>query len=117
MFFHDTSAPPATVVTPSAFVVGAMERRPAAPGAPPGHRLRELPGGRVDVGETAEEAAVRETAEKLASASSSRGSSDCLPIPGTVIRSPGGEVRQQFAVAFRARATDGAPRGDMQETE
>jgi 8-oxo-dGTP diphosphatase len=36
--------------------------------------------------------------------------------PGHVVRSPDGEVRQQFAVLFRARPLRGIPRGDMHET-
>ena len=32
------------------------------------------------------------------------------------IRSPGGEVRQQFSVLFRARAVGGVPHGDRHET-
>ena len=36
--------------------------------------------------------------------------------PGLVIRSRGGEVRQQFAVVFRARAVGGVPHADLEET-
>jgi hypothetical protein len=36
--------------------------------------------------------------------------------PAHVVRSLTGEVRQQFAVVFRAQAIGGVPRGDLQET-
>lgn len=116
VFFHDTSAPTATVVTPSAFVVVRrrggrlllVRRRDSG--------LWELPGGRVDVGETAEEAAVRETAEEAGVPIVITGLVGLFTDAGHVIQSPVGEVRQQFAVVFRARATGGVPRGDMEET-
>lgn len=116
VYFHDRGAPPATVVVPSVFV--------AARGL--GGRLLmvrrcdsgtwELPGGRVDVGESAVEAAVRETAEESGVRVIVTGIAGLFTDPGHVVRSPGGEVRQQFAVLFRARAVGGLPRGDLQET-
>ena len=82
VYFHDPAAPPATVVAPSVFV--AVRGR--------GGRLLlvrrcdsgtwELPGGRVDVGETAVEAAVRETAEEAGVRCSSPRSQVCSPSPG-----------------------------------
>jgi 8-oxo-dGTP diphosphatase len=115
VFFDDASAPPATVVTPSVFV--AVLR--------PGHLLLvrrcdsgvwELPGGRVDVGETAEQAAVRETAEESGVQIAVTEIAGLFTDPRHVIRSAGGEVRQQFAVLFRARAVGGVPHGDQAET-
>jgi 8-oxo-dGTP diphosphatase len=76
----------------------------------------ELPGGRVDVGETAVEAAVRETAEEAGVQVVVTGFAGLFTDPGHVVRSPDGEVRQQFAVLFRARAVGGVPRGDLHET-
>jgi len=116
VFFHDPAAPPASVVTPSVFV--AVRWR--------GGRLLlvrrrdsgtwELPGGRVDVGETATDAAVRETAEEAGVRVLVTGVVGIFTDPGYVIRSPGGEVCQQFALVFRARALGGAPHADMRET-
>ena len=115
VFFHDPAAPAASLVSPSAFV--AVLR--------PGSLLLvrrcdsgcwELPGGRVDVGETAEEAAVRETAEESGLQVAITGLVGLFTDPRHIIRSPDGEVRQQFAVLFRGRAAGGRPHGDQAET-
>ena len=116
VFFHDPSAPVATVVVPSVFV---------AVRGPGGCLLLvrrcdsgvwELPGGRVDVGENAVEAAVRETAEEASVQIVVTGFAGMFTDPGHVVRSPDGEVRQVFALLFRGRAVGGAPHGDRQET-
>jgi 8-oxo-dGTP diphosphatase len=114
--FHDPGAPVPTAVVPSVFVavrwVGGrlLLVRRCDSGA------WELPGGRVDVGETAVEAAVRETAEESGVRVQVTGLAGLFTDPGHVIRSPGGEVRQQFALLFRARSLGGVPRGDLHET-
>ena len=116
VYFRDAGAPTATVVVPSVFVAARWL----------GGRLLlvrrcdsgtwELPGGRVDVGETAVEAAVRETAEEAGVTVRITGFAGLFSDPGHVVRSPDGEVRQQFAVLFRARAVGGIPHGDLHET-
>ena len=116
VYFRDAGAPTATVVVPSVFVAARWL----------GGRLLlvrrcdsgtwELPGGRVDIGETAVEAAVRETAEEAGVRVLVTGFAGLFSDPGHVVRSPDGEVRQQFAVLFLARALGGIPRGDLQET-
>ena len=116
VYFHDPGAPSATVVVPSVFVVVRGSG---------GHILLvrrcdsgawELPGGRVDVGETAVDAAVRETMEEAGISVVITGLVGLFTDPGHVVRSAAGEVRQQFAVVFRARAVGGVPRGDLHET-
>jgi 8-oxo-dGTP diphosphatase len=116
VYFHDPGAPTATVVVPSVFVAARSL----------GGRLLlvrrcdsgtwELPGGRVDIGESAIDAAVRETAEEAGVRVVVTGFAGLFSDPGHVVRSPDGEVRQQFAVLFQARALGGIPRGDRQET-
>jgi len=76
----------------------------------------ELPGGRVDVGETAVEAAVRETEEETGVHVEVTEFAGLFTDPRHVVRASGGEVRQQFALLFRARAIGGTPRGDQHET-
>jgi 8-oxo-dGTP diphosphatase len=115
-YFHDPQAPAASVVTPSVVVAVRWHEgrlllvRRCDTGA------WGLPGGRVDVGESAVDAAVRETAEQAGVQVVVTGLLGIFTDPGHVIRSPDGEVRQQFAVLFRARAVGGAPRGDLHET-
>jgi 8-oxo-dGTP diphosphatase len=116
MYFHDPSAPPATVIGPSVFVavrgVGGrllLVRRC-------GHDVWEFPGGRMDIGETAAEAAVRQTAEDTAVRVLVTGIVGLFSDPGVVVLGPEHEVQQQFAVLFRARAIGGVPHGDMQRT-
>jgi 8-oxo-dGTP diphosphatase len=114
--FHDPAGPTATVVVPSVFV--------AVRG--PGERLLlvrrcdsgawELPGGRVDVGETAVATAVRETAEEAGVAVEVTGLVGLFTDPSHVVSAPSGEVRQQFVVVLRGRAVHGVPHGDLRET-
>jgi ADP-ribose pyrophosphatase YjhB (NUDIX family) len=114
--FHDPEAPPASVVVPSVSVAVRWW----------GGRLLlvrridsgcwELPGGRVDVGESAEEAAVRETAEEAGVTVLLTGLVGLFTDPAHVVRAVDGEVRQQFAVLFHARSIGGEPHGDGYET-
>ena len=116
VYFHDSSAPAASLVVPSVFVAvrwldqSLLLVRRCDSGA------WELPGGRVDVGETAVETAVRETAEEAGVQVEVTELAGLFTDPGHVVRSAGGEVRQQFALIFRARAVGGIPRGDQRET-
>src|SRR3954468_24836528 len=116
VYVHDPSAPVATAVVPSAFVAVRWHYgrlllvRRCDSGA------WELPGGRVDVGETAVEAAVRETLEESGVHVAVTGLAGLFTDPGHVVRAVTGEVRQQFAVLFRARWLGGDPRGDQKET-
>jgi 8-oxo-dGTP diphosphatase len=114
--FQDPSAPTATAVVPSAFVVVRG----------PGERLLlvlrcdsgtwELPGGRVDIGESAVDAAIRETAEEAGVRVMVTGLVGVFTDPALVVRASDGAVRQQFAVIFHATAIGGVPRGDLHET-
>jgi 8-oxo-dGTP diphosphatase len=116
VYFHDPAAPTPSLVVPSVFV--AVRSRQ-------GHLLLvrrcdsgawEMPGGRVDVGETAVEAAVRETAEEAGMRVEVTGLAGLFTDPGHVVRASTGEVRQQFVLLFRARVVAGTPRGDRVET-
>src|SRR3954452_13603296 len=96
VYFHDPSAPAATVVVPSVFVAVRWHEgrlllvRCCDSGA------WELPGGRVDVGETVVDAAGRETAEEASIRVLVTVLLGLFTDPAHVIRSAPGEVRQQF---------------------
>ena len=77
----------------------------------------ELPGGHVDPGESASDAAVRETAEESGITVEVTGLVGIYTDPGYVIADPrAGLVRQPFAVCFHARPLYGSPAGDQVET-
>jgi 8-oxo-dGTP diphosphatase len=76
----------------------------------------ELPGGHVDPGESASDAAVRETAEESGITVEVTGLIGIYTDPGHVIADPRGLVRQPFAVCFHARPLSGSPGGDQVET-
>jgi 8-oxo-dGTP diphosphatase len=116
VYFHDPAAPSATVIGPSVFVavrgVGGrllLVRRC-------GSDAWEFPGGRMEIGETAAEAAVRQTAEDAAVQVLVTGIVGLFTDPAVVVLGPEQEVQQQFAVLFRARALGGVPHGDMRRT-
>jgi ADP-ribose pyrophosphatase YjhB (NUDIX family) len=77
----------------------------------------ELPGGYVDPGESASDAAIRETAEDSGITAEITGLAGTYTDPGHVIADPrAGQVRQPFAVCFHARPLSGSPGGDQVET-
>lgn len=114
-YFHDPAAPRATVVVP---VVYAVVRDPA------GRLLLvrradtgdwELPGGRVDPGESAAVTLEREVAEECAVSVRVDGIAGLYTDPGHVI-GQAGTVRQPFAVCLHATVRSGVPRPDHHET-
>ena len=114
-YFHDPAAPAASTVGPSVFVA-VLHHGSLLLVRRCDNGVWELPGGRVDIGETAEQAAVRETAEEAGVQVAITGLVGLFTDPRHVIRSRDGEVRQQFAVLFRGRVLGGLPHGDQFET-
>ena len=117
VYFHDPDAPLAAGVFPYAFAAvhgrsGALllvQRRDSG--------VWELPGGRIDVGESAPQAAVRETAEEAGVAVRITGLVGLFSDPGHVVRGVDGQERQQLAVVVHAEPVgDAAPRPDGVET-
>lgn len=114
---HQPDAPVATCVAPSAFagVRDLTGRILLVRRCDTGDW--ELPGGHVDPGESASDAAIRETAEESGMTVEITGLVGIYTDPGHVIADPHtGQVRQPFAVCFHARPLSGSPGGDQVET-
>ena len=77
----------------------------------------ELPGGRIDVGESASAAAAREVAEESGVEVKITGVAGVYSDPGHVLAYPDGGVHQQLAICFQAWPVAGEPRPDGLETD
>jgi 8-oxo-dGTP diphosphatase len=116
-YYHDPESPPVNSMSPTAFVV-ARNRS--------GHVLLvrradsgnwELPGGRVEFGESAQIAAIREVEEESGVTVEVTRLAGIYTDPGHVMFYPDtGEARQQFAVCFLASPIAGRPRPNGNET-
>ena len=116
VYFHDPDAPQAEAVVPSAFVAVCRRDGRILLVQRCDSGVWELPGGRVDVGESALDAARRETAEESGITVRITGLVGLYTDPGQVVRAVDGQVRQQFAVVFRGAAAGGVARADGVET-
>lgn len=117
VYVHDSAAPAAAVVTPSVFVAARDGRGRLLLVRRYDSGAWELPGGRVDIGESALDTAVRETAEESGVSVRITGLVGLFTDPAHVVVSPaGGVVRQQFVVCLHALAVGGRPVPDMRET-
>jgi 8-oxo-dGTP pyrophosphatase MutT (NUDIX family) len=115
--FHDPAAPRATVVAPSVFVAVRNESRQLLLVQRYDSGAWELPGGQVDIGESAVEAAVRETFEEAGLLVRITGLIGLFTDPDYVVESADRVVtRQQFVVCFHASVVSGRPRADLHET-
>jgi len=76
-----------------------------------------LPGGAIDVGESAPAAAIRETREETGAEIAVEGLVGIYTDPRHVMRYDDGEVRQQFSLCFRARLLGGELRTQPSETK
>ena len=80
----------------------------------------ELPGGRIEVGETAREAVIREVAEESGVMIELGAMSGVYSDPSHVLVDPDGSIHQQIALCFHAVPADpdgAAPRPDGTETD
>lgn len=110
-YYHDPDAPRANSLAPTAFAVvrDGFGRVLLVRRCDSGNW--ELPGGRIDLGESAATAAVREVAEEAGMDVEITGLAGVYSDPAYVVRYPSsGEVRQQMAVCFHATARPGIQR-------
>jgi ADP-ribose pyrophosphatase YjhB (NUDIX family)/uncharacterized RDD family membrane protein YckC len=112
-YYHDPAAPAPDRIAPSAFAVvrDDADRVLLVRRADDGRW--ELPGGRVELGESAVEAVEREAAEESGLIVKVTTLAGVYTDPAHVIVDPAtGEARQQFAVCFHALPVAGEPRAD-----
>jgi 8-oxo-dGTP pyrophosphatase MutT (NUDIX family) len=114
-YYHDPHAPAVNLVWPSGFaaVRGADGRLLLARRADSGNW--ELPGGKVDIGESITDAVLREVAEETGLRIAVTGLLGVYTDPDHVLVDAGGVVRQQFALCFEAVPVSGLARPDHEE--
>lgn len=116
-YYHDVAAPQAKELLPAAFAVvrnrsgWVLLVRRADDG------YWELPGGRVEVGESASAAVVREVAEEAGVTINVTGLAGVYSDPAHVLAYPHGQgTYQQIAICFHAFSPDHDTRPDQDET-
>ena len=115
-WYHDPAAPVATSVVPLVYAVvrDVSGRVLLVRRCDSGDW--ELPGGKVEPGETASDAVIREVAEETGLRVAPAVIAGVYSDPGHVVQRPPDDAYQPFAVCIRATAEDGAPHGDGSET-
>jgi 8-oxo-dGTP pyrophosphatase MutT (NUDIX family) len=116
-YYHDRTAPRVNSVAPTAFAVVRDDRGRLLLVRRVDTKDWELPGGRVEAGESAAAAAERETAEESGVTVMVTRLSGLYSDPGHVMVYPAtSEARQEFAVCLHALPLGGTPRADLCET-
>lgn len=116
-YYHDATAPPANSIAPTAFAVTRNHQGWILLVRRIDSGNWELPAGRIEVGESAATATVREVAEEAGLEIAIDGLSGVYTDPRHLLHYPdNGEVRQQFAVCFHATPLRGTPTPDHHET-
>ena len=116
-YYHDVAAPQANELLPAAFGVvrNGSGRVLLVRRADDGYW--ELPGGRVEVGESASAAVVREVAEEAGVTINVTGLAGVYSDPGHVLAYPEGRgTYQQVAICFHAVSADHHTQPDHDET-
>jgi 8-oxo-dGTP pyrophosphatase MutT (NUDIX family) len=116
-YFNDPNAPKANSIVPSVTAVALNEAGEILLIHKTDNNLWALPGGGVDVGESAPDAAVRETKEETGIDVKVIRLIGIYTNPAHVIAYDDGEVRQQFSICFRAQIIGGALRTSSESKE
>jgi ADP-ribose pyrophosphatase YjhB (NUDIX family) len=116
-YFQDPNAPQANSIVPSVTAVACNEAGEILLIHKTDNDRWALPGGGVDVGESAPAAAVRETKEETGFDVEVTGLVGLYTNPDHVMAYDDGEVRQQFSICFTARITGGELRTSSESKE
>lgn len=116
-YFNDPNAPKANSIVPSVTVVALNDAGEILLVHKTDNDLWALPGGGVDVGESAPDAAVRETKEETGIDVEVTGLVGIYTNPNHVMAYDDGEVRQQFSICFTARIVGGELRTSSETKE
>lgn len=116
-YFNDPDAPKANSIVPSVTAVAVNEVGEVLLIHKTDNNLWALPGGGVDVGESAPDAAVRETKEETGFDVEVTSLVGIYTNPAHVMAYADGEVRQQFSICFRARIVGGELRTSSESKE
>ncbi|MEV7201874.1 NUDIX hydrolase [Streptomyces griseoluteus] len=116
-YFNDPNAPKANSLVPSVTAVARNEAGEVLLIHKTDNNLWALPGGGIDLGESAPDAAVRETKEETGFDVEVTGLVGIYTNPRHVMAYDDGEVRQQFSICFHARITGGQLRTSSESKE
>ncbi|MEU5139825.1 NUDIX domain-containing protein [Streptomyces sp. NPDC021139] len=116
-YFNDPDAPKANSIVPSVTAVAVNDAGEVLLIHKTDNNLWALPGGGVDVGESAPDAAVRETKEETGFDVEVTSLVGIYTNPAHVMAYDDGEVRQQFSICFRARIVGGELRTSSESKE
>jgi mutator protein MutT len=116
-YFHDPQAPAAEDILPAAYAIVRNDHDEVLLVRRVDDGYWELPGGRIEVGESAMSAVVREVAEEANVTIMVSALAGVYSDPRHVLVYPGNRVHQQIAICFHARALEGGQaRPDTEET-
>jgi 8-oxo-dGTP pyrophosphatase MutT (NUDIX family) len=115
-YYRDPRAPAVRGILPASFAVVRDDTGRVLLVQRADDELWELPGGRIEIGESASAAAVREVAEEAGVDIELTGLSGVYSEPGHVLVYADG-ARQQLAVCFHAVPRDGQPSGAARPDE
>ncbi|MBV9728009.1 MAG: NUDIX domain-containing protein [Pseudonocardiales bacterium] len=114
-YYHDPAAPAANSVVAVVFAVVRDAQGGVLLAQRADTRNWELPGGRVEPGESATDALRREVREETGIEIAPAGLAGVYTDPGHVMTYPSGETRQPFAVCVHAHPTGGHLQPDKRE--